>query len=140
MAEEKLQKSYWAILPAPVRYDPNLSPAAKILYAEISSLTNEVGYCFASNGYFMNLYGMAERTLQRHLKALADGGYIQIQDGDGGSGRRKIFAGILPIPPNPVKNDGVTPSKMAPNPVKNGANNKDNNKKSGGRPSVPGTS
>lgn len=57
---------------------------------------------------------MTERTLQRHLDALKKGGFIRIQDGDGGSGRRKIFAGINPLAWNPDKNDGV-----ADNPVKN---------------------
>ena len=66
---------------------------------------------------------MTERTLQRHLDALKKGGFIRIQDGDGGSGRRKIFAGINPLAWNPDKNDGVaddpvknvgeTPSKMS---------------------------
>lgn len=60
--------------------------------------------------------------MQRYLRALKNGGYIRIQDGDGGSGRRKIYAGINPlsdnpvkndgVPDNPVKNDGETPSKM----------------------------
>ena len=106
-----------------MRYAPELPAGAKILYAEISSLTDARGYCFASNGYFMELYGMTERTLQRHLDALKKGGFIRIQDGDGGSGRRKIFAGINPLAWNPDKNDGVadnpdknvgeTPSKMS---------------------------
>ena len=105
-----------------MRYAPELPAAAKILYAEISSLTDARGYCFASNAYFMELFGMAERTLQRHLAALVKGGYIRIQDGDGARGRRKIFAGINPlarnpdkndgVPDNPDKNDGVTPTKM----------------------------
>ena len=124
---------YWAVLPASVRYDHKLPAAAKLLYAEISSLAEATGYCFASNDYFMSLYAMSERTLQRHLKSLEAGGHITIVDGDGGACRRKIYAGANPLRENPVKNDGVdagTPSKMSPNPVKNVAptlNNKNNN-------------
>ena len=125
--------NYWAILPASVRYDPQLPPAAKLLYAEISSLAEATGYCFAGNEYFMRLYGISERTLQRHLKALEAGGHIVITDGDGGAGRRKIYSGVNPLRGNPDKNDGVdagTPSKMSPNPdnfVAPSLNNKNNN-------------
>ena len=124
MDQEQLQKpGYWAVLPAVVRYDPQLPPSAKILYAEISALTDQRGFCFASNDYFRKLYGMSERTLQEQLRALKRRGYISISDGDGGAGRRKIYAGINPLQGNPAENCGVTPQKTA------GSNNnkKDNN-------------
>lgn len=91
-------------MPAQVRYDPKLPAGAKILYAEISSLTDARGYCFASNDYFAALYGVAGRTVQRYLDALKSGGFIRIQDGDGGTGRRKIYAGINPLFDNHDKN------------------------------------
>lgn len=124
MDQEQVQKpGYWAVLPAAVRYDPQLPPSAKILYAEISALTDQRGFCFASNDYFRKLYGMSERTLQEQLRALKRRGYIAISDGDGGAGRRKIYAGINPMQDNPAENCGVTPQKTA------GSNNnkKDNN-------------
>ncbi len=120
--DENVQKpGYWAVLPATVRYDQQLPEGAKVLYAEISSLTYETGYCFASNEYFRKLYRWSERTVQRHLKALESGGYIRIEDGDGGAGRRRIYAGINPLAQNPDKNVGVqvgTPTKLSPNPDK----------------------
>lgn len=126
------------MIPAHVRYSAELPAGAKILYAEISSLTDARGYCFASNAYFCDLYGLTERTLQRYLTALKNGGFIRIQDGDGGSGRRKIYAGINPlfgnpdkndgVSPNPDKNDGGTPTKLSPNPDKIVAANKNNKK------------
>lgn len=112
------------MIPAQVRYAADLPAAAKILYAEISSLTDARGYCFASNSYFQELYGITDRTLQRHLDALKKCGFIRILDGDGGSGRRKIYAGINPLEWNPDKNVGVdanldknvggTPTKLSP--------------------------
>ena len=110
---ETAKPSYWAVLPAAVRYDPAITAGAKLLYAEISSLTGSRGYCYASNAYFAGLYGITERTLQRHLKALEDAGYIRILDGNGGKARRRIFAGVNPLAGNPDKNDGVTPTKMS---------------------------
>ena len=102
MDQEQVQKpGYWAVLPAAVRYDPQLPPSAKILYAEISALTDQRGFCFASNDYFRKLYGMGERTVRRLIAQLQESGYIRIQDGDGGAGRRKIYAGINPLGEEP---------------------------------------
>ena len=92
------------MIPAQVRYAADLPPGAKILYAEISSLTDARGYCFASNEYFADLYGASIRTIQRYLTALQNGGFIRIQDGAGGSEQRKIFAGINPIADTHDKN------------------------------------
>ena len=129
MRPENETPNYWAMIPAPVRYDPDLPASAKLLYAEISSLTNTTGYCFASNAYFQRLYGLSERTIQNLLKALQADGYIRITDGDGGAQRRKIFAGIFPTVENPAENCGVTPQKIAGGPANNcGDNNKLNNK------------
>ena len=116
------------MIPAQVRYSADLPPGAKILYAEISSLTDARGYCFASNEYFVDLFQTTERTIQRYLTALRKGGFISIQDGDGGSGRRKIFAGINPLSANPDKNVGGTPTKMSPNPDNFVAANRNNKK------------
>lgn len=120
--EPQSKPGYWAVIPAEVRYDPQLPLQARLLYAEISALTDLNGYCFASNAYLMNLYQITERTLQRNLRALEKRGYIRIENGDGGRGRRRIYAGINPLAPNPDKNDGVpnnpdkndgvTPTKM----------------------------
>lgn len=145
MNEDKLsmdqaKPSYWAVLPAAVRYDAKLTAGAKLLYAEISSLTDQRGYCYASNAYFQALYGISEPTVQRYLRALKAGGYITIADGDGGSGRRKIFAGVNPMrtaEANPLKNDGVTPSKMTPNPLKNDTRIKKENRKEEQPPKAP---
>ena len=139
---ETEKPSYWAVLPAAVRYDPTITAGARLLYAEISSLTDARGYCWASNSYFQQLYGISEPTVQRYLRALKAGGYIRIQDGDGGQGRRKIYAGVNPlkndgVDDNPIKNDGVTPSKLTPNPVKNDTQNKKEIRKENDPPKAP---
>lgn len=74
MAEKK---SYFAIIPANVRYDDDLSANAKLLYGEITALCNEKGYCWASNDYFSSLYGKSKRTVIRWINDLVNKNYIQ---------------------------------------------------------------
>lgn len=88
--------AYYAILPASVRYDNRLKPAEKILFAEISALTDARGYCFAKNSYFANLYGAEIRTVKRwleHLKALGYIGVEIIRDERGLITERRITLG-----------------------------------------------
>ena len=65
---------YWAVIPATVRYDPALPPNAKLLYGEITALSNAKGYCYAQNRYFSALFGLSDRSVCRLLAALAKGG------------------------------------------------------------------
>lgn len=69
-------RSYYAIIPANVRYDDSLIPIAKLLYGEITALCNEKGYCWASNEYFANQYKVSKPTIQNWLKSLEEKGYI----------------------------------------------------------------
>lgn len=71
--------NYYAIIPAEVRYDKDLSSTAKLLYAEITSLCSKSGECWATNEYFSNLYSTSERTISRLLKLLKDKNYISIE-------------------------------------------------------------
>lgn len=73
---EKQQRSYYAIIPANVRYDKDLSPNAKLLYGEITSLCNEKGYCWASNQYFAELYGVSVLSVKRWVNSLVTKGYV----------------------------------------------------------------
>jgi len=72
------QPNYYAIIPANVRYDNDLTPNSKLLYGEISALCNQEGYCWATNEYFSNLYQTTERTIMRNLNQLKEKGYIDI--------------------------------------------------------------
>lgn len=71
-----MNKSYYAIIPANVRYDKDLPASAKLLYGEITALTNEKGYCWASNAYFADLYAVSQRTIIRWINDLSDKKYI----------------------------------------------------------------
>jgi len=69
-------KSYYAIIPATVRYDKNLPDGAKLLYGEITALCNQEGFCWASNQYFADLYGKSKNTISRWIALLEKLGYI----------------------------------------------------------------
>ena len=69
--------NYFGILPANVRYDKNLKPMEKILYTEISSLTNKDGYCYATNSYFSKLYEVHKNTVGTWINNLEKQGYIK---------------------------------------------------------------
>lgn len=72
------QPNYYAIIPANVRYDNELSDKAKLLYGEITSLCDKEGYCWATNEYFSKLYQTSEKTITRNLKQLEDKMYINL--------------------------------------------------------------
>ncbi|BAQ92618.1 putative DNA replication protein [uncultured Mediterranean phage uvMED] len=71
-----MKPNYYAIIPAEVRYDDKLSPNAKLLFGEITALSNKKGYSWASNKYFAELYDVDKKTVSRWVKQLEDLNYI----------------------------------------------------------------
>ena len=69
--------NFYGIMPADVRYDKNLKPMEKILYTEITALTNSKGYCFATNSYFAELYEVHKNTVGTWISNLEKQGYIK---------------------------------------------------------------
>lgn len=70
--------SYYAILSADVRYDKRLRANEKLLYAEITALTNKTGACWASNKYFAELYGVTTQAVSKWINDLKNCGYISV--------------------------------------------------------------
>ncbi|MDE9962326.1 helix-turn-helix domain-containing protein [Staphylococcus pseudintermedius] len=73
------QPSYYSIITANVRYDNRLTDSEKLLFAEITSLSNKYGYCTASNGYFAKLYEVTKVTVSRRIANLKECGYLQVE-------------------------------------------------------------
>lgn len=74
----KENPSYYAIIPASVRYS-NIKANAKLLYGEISALSNKHGFCFATNRYFANLYGVSKNTISVWIKELKEHEFISVK-------------------------------------------------------------
>ena len=73
----KEKPTYYAIIPASVRYS-SLKPNAKLLYGEITALSNKLGYCYATNNYFSDLYNVSKNTISSWLSDLNKAGFIAI--------------------------------------------------------------
>ncbi|WP_034858432.1 helix-turn-helix domain-containing protein [Enterococcus casseliflavus] len=69
-------RGYFAIIPANVRYDQRLKANTKLLYGEITALCNERGFCWATNDYFADLYGVSKETISRWISQLIKFGYL----------------------------------------------------------------
>jgi hypothetical protein len=113
MADHKYP-GYQAWLPPRVRYDEKLSPAAKLLFCEISAMTDVRGYCWATNRYLAALLRITKVHVGRLLSDLAGRGYITsevIRSETGEVKERRIYVSdqaMATIPP-PYKNVDTPP-------------------------------
>lgn len=137
---EKEYKSYYAIIPASVRYDSDLVPNAKLLYGEITALANERGYCFATNRYFAELYNVSISTISRWIGSLCDKGFVISFDHikKDGSIERRLRIGFDNYintpnqnnhPPYSKKSSPLDENKKHNNTINNTVKNKNNNNK-----------
>lgn len=117
-----MNRSYYAVIPANIRYDKKLSPNAKLLYGEITALCNEKGYCWASDSYFSDLYKVSKSTIQRWFKQLEDRSYISrtvVYE----EGTLKIKHRYTYLCDNPIPKNGHTPIRKNEGDNNTGFNN-----------------
>lgn len=99
--------SYFSIIPATVRYSKDLSPNEKLMYSEITALSNKYGYCKALNNYFAELYGVSVKTVSKWISNLEKHGFIErevLRDQSNQVIGRKLY---------PVFDQGGLPSKKS---------------------------
>ena len=103
--------NYYAIIPAKVRYDNELKANEKLLYGEITALSNKEGYCNARNTYFAKIYGKHKDTIQEWISKLKQRGYIETQIIKNDLGRveeRRIY---------PIGENAYTHRQKHPHPI-----------------------
>lgn len=112
----KNEPNYYAIIPAIVRYDNELSSSEKLYYGEVTALSNKHGYCYATNGYFSELYQVSKVTISRWTSRLEKKGYIStelIRDGKE-IVQRRIFITEMLIGINKNVNRGINKNDNTP--------------------------
>lgn len=73
------KSKYYVIIPADIRYDSRLKANEKLMYGELVLLSQETGYCWATNAYFANLYNVTKITVSNWISTLEECGYITIE-------------------------------------------------------------
>lgn len=87
-----VHNSRWYKMPAWLLFYDNkiLSINVKVLYMYILSLSEEKGYCYASNSYFEKTLGFSQRSLNRYFTTLIDLDFITV-DIERNNKNRKIY-------------------------------------------------
>lgn len=70
--------NFFSITPAPVRYNNKLQPMARIIYGEITALSNKYGYCSAKNTYFARVFELSIRQVTFLLSQIEKYNYIKM--------------------------------------------------------------
>lgn len=79
MSSKKQQPSYYSVIIAEVRYSKKINANEKLLYSEISALTNKYGYCWSSNKYFSKLYDCTPQAISKWISNLEKNGFISCE-------------------------------------------------------------
>ena len=119
------QPSYYAIIPASVRYDNTLKANEKLLYGEITTLCNKKGCCWATNDYFAKLYEVSKETISRWISDLKNRGYIYLAI-DLKTSKRVMTITTIPLDEiiNPPLDENVNHNNTSINNIKEINNNK----------------
>ena len=111
------EPSYYGIMTADVMHEKRLRKLgnAKVLFSEITTLSNKYGYCTASNGYFAPLYGVSQKTISDWVSKLRELGYIRMQLIYKEGTKQVIERRLFPIPisrytPSTPVSEGVSRS------------------------------
>lgn len=76
----KKAMGFYATIPLRVLLNDNLSAKARLLYGVISNLSNQTGYCYASNSYLAEQTGWHEKTISQFVSQLTSSGYLTRED------------------------------------------------------------
>lgn len=101
---------YYAVIPSYIRYDNRLNDSEKLLYGEITALTQSTGECWATNSYFANLYDVTTVTISNRIRKLRELGYIEV-DMIYKEGTKQIDKRVIKIFNTPLKDNLGTPIK-----------------------------
>ena len=70
---------YFLIIPSNVYLNDKITSEAKICYGLILSLSNTLGYSYATNDFMADHLGISIRTVQRYIKELEAAKLIRLE-------------------------------------------------------------
>lgn len=77
--EFKLRPTYDAVLPSVVRFDDQLTPLDKLIYAEIFAWCRMSGKdCYAGDNFFGDMFSVQSHEVFQSLERLDCAGYIKL--------------------------------------------------------------
>lgn len=57
----------------------SISSTDKLVYGVIKALTNNLGYCYASNDYISKKVNLSKRTISKSISNLRKANYIRVE-------------------------------------------------------------
>ena len=57
--------------------DNNLTPLERLLLIDIVSLCKQKGYCWVTNEYFAELFGVRKQTISKSISGLSKNNYVE---------------------------------------------------------------
>ena len=75
-----MEKYIKPLIPVSALSDNRISSLEKLLLVHIISLCKKNGYCWATNKYFMNIYGYSKQTISKSINHLASLSYINLEN------------------------------------------------------------
>jgi DNA-binding MarR family transcriptional regulator len=100
--------NYYAILTATVRHDKRLSSDEKLLYAEITALSNQYGFCWSSNDYLAKIFDCTVQSISRWITNLETYGYLKREIDKAAGNKRKLYPLVTYLPSQSSKQDLLT--------------------------------
>ena len=100
--------NYYAILTATVRHDKRLSSDEKLLYAEITALSNQYGFCWSSNDYLAKIFDCTVQSISRWITNLETYGYLKREIDNAAGNKRKLYPLVTYLPSQSSKQDLLT--------------------------------
>lgn len=58
----------------------SINSTDKLVYGVIKALTNNLGYCYASNDYIAQKVNLSKRTITNSIKNLKQANYIRVEN------------------------------------------------------------
>jgi len=91
-----------AYIPATILHDPDLSARVKLLAGRIQNLTQQRGYCYASNEYLASDLCVSIRTIQRWMRKLRNSPHFLFETERVQTGTQRH---IYPVNPSVLPHD-----------------------------------